>query len=61
MNNRIFGMRKDQLRALWLALGLVIAFSAGVVTVSSAWTSVVVESGYAEVAHDGRLEWKICK
>jgi len=54
-------MRKDQLQVVWLVLGLVIAFSAGVVGISSVWTSVVVESGYAEVAHDGRLEWKVCK
>ncbi|MCP4377692.1 MAG: hypothetical protein GY794_16140 [bacterium] len=54
-------MRKDQLQVLWLALGLVIAFSAGVVGISAVWSSVVVESGYAQVRADGTLEWKVCK
>lgn len=61
MTKRILGLRLDQLQALWLALGLICAFSFGVVGISTVWTSVVVEAGYASVADDGRLEWRVCK
>lgn len=51
---------KEQLKVVWLALGLICSFSLGVVMMSELWADVVVESGYAERV-DGRLEWRTCK
>jgi hypothetical protein len=59
--NRKYGIRKDQLQALWLVIGLVLSFSTGVIMMSELWAGVVVESGYAERLSGGRLEWKTCK